>query len=214
MNLIKSIFELLVPSMCPICERETSNGICCEKCFIELNKDFNDFDRIKSLGVAKALAVFVYSDRVKKLIEVFKYDGFLRIGKFFVELLAFKIEKRKDLFKDDAIIVPIPTHNARIRERGFDHTEFLAKELSKITGIEYKKLLFRARYSKSQTKSKDRWENVNNIFIALNIPNYKNRQIILLDDVITSGSTMINAIKVLQELGYNDIICLSVAFKL
>lgn len=214
MNLIRTIFNILIPPVCLICESEISNGICCDKCFFDLNKDFNDFDRVKSLGIAKALAIFIYSDRVKKLMKAFKYDGFTKVGKFFAELLAHKIQTRKDLFKEDAIIVPIPTNIARIRERGFDHTEFLSKELSKITGIEYKKLLFRPRYSESQTKSKDRWENVKEVFLALNIPEYKNKQIILIDDVITTGSTMLSAIKILNQLGYKDIICLSVAFKI
>ncbi len=214
MQALKMIFDILITPICPICERRYASGICCDECFIELDKDFNDADIIKSLGIAKAIAVFHYSDRVKKLIHCFKYDGFKKIGKFFVELLASKIERRKDLFKNDAIIVPIPTNNAKIRERGFDHTHFLACELSKLTKLEYKKLLFHTKYTISQTKAKDRWENIDKTFISLNLEEYKNRQIILLDDVITTGATMLNAIKALDNLGYRNIICLSVAFKL
>ncbi len=207
------IFDLLITPICPICERRYASSICCEECFIELDRYFNDTDIIKSLGVAKAIAIFYYSDSVKKLIHCFKYDGFKKIGKFFVELLANKIETRKDLFRKDAIIVPIPTSKAKIRERGFDHTHFLAYELSKLTKLEYKKLLFRTRYTISQTKAKDRWENIDKTFIGLNLEEYKNKQIILLDDVITTGATMLSAIKVLDDLGYRNIICLSIAFK-
>lgn len=213
MNVIKTIFDFLIVPICPICERRYANGICCDECFIELNNDFNDTDLIKSLGVAKAISIFHYSDRVKKLIYAFKYEGFKKIGKFFSILLSNKIKMRNDLFKEDAIIVPIPTSNAKIRERGFDHTHFLALEVSKLTNLEYKKILFRKRYTISQTKSKDRWENVKDSFFAINLEQYKNRQIILLDDVITTGSTMINAIKVLNNMGYCNIICLSIAFK-
>jgi competence protein ComFC len=213
MNFIKMILDIMITPMCLICEREVSNGLCCNKCFFELSKDFNDFDRTKSLGIAKAISVFVYSDRTKKLIESFKYNGFERVGKFFAQLMAYKIEKNKSLFKENSIIVPIPTSKARIRERGFDHTHFLANELSKLTNLQYKKLLFCPNYKISQTKTNDRWENSKNKFIGIDIPEYKNYQIILIDDVITTGATMISAIKVLNELGYNDIICLSVAMK-
>lgn len=206
------ILDIMIMPVCLICEREVSYGICCDKCFFDLNKDFNDFDRTRSLGVAKAISVFVYSDRTKKLIENFKYSGFKRVGKFFAQLMAYRIENNK-LFKKDAIIVPIPTSKARIRERGFDHTDFLASELSKLTNLKYKKLIFCKSYKISQTKVKDRWENSKNKFIGIDVPEYKNYQIILIDDVITTGSTMISAIKVLNELGYNDIVCLSVAMK-
>jgi len=213
MNFLKMILDVMITPMCLICEKEVSYGICCNNCFFDLNKDFNDFDRTKSLGITKAISVFVYSDRTKKLIESFKYNGFKKVGKFFAQLMAHKIENNKLLFKNEAIIVPIPTSKARMRERGFDHTDFLANELSKLTNLKYKKLIFCKNYKISQTKVKDRWENSKDKFIGIDISEYKIYQIILIDDVITTGATMMSAIKVLNELGYNDIVCLSVAMK-
>ncbi len=207
------ILDVMITPLCLICEKEVSYGLCCNKCFCDLNKDFNDYNRTKSLGITKAISIFVYSDRTKKLIESFKYNGFKRVGKFFAQLMAHKIENNKLLFKKDAIIVPIPTSKARIRERGFDHTDFLANELATLTNLKYKKLILSKNYKISQTKVKDRWENSKDRFVGIYIPEYKNYQIILIDDVITTGATMISTIKVLNELGYNDIICLSVAMK-
>ncbi|MCS7245539.1 MAG: hypothetical protein N2504_07025 [candidate division WOR-3 bacterium] len=213
MRVLKSILDILITPVCPICENNFSSGICCDSCFLDLANDFNDYNRTRSLGITKAISVFVYSDRVKKLIEYYKYEGFLKIGRFFSELLSHKILAKRELFKEKSIIVPIPTSKARIRERGFDHTEYLAKEVSRITGVEYKKLLS-SEYRPSQTKVKDRFENSKNRFFGISLSEYREYQIILLDDVITSGSTMLSAINVLSNLGYNDIVCLSVAMKI
>lgn len=118
----------------------------------------------------------------------------------------------------DPIIVPIPVSSKRLSERGFNQVERLVKEISKIdNGRNFKidcKSLQKVINTESQSHTvsrSERLKNLNGCFAIKNNSNLVGRNIILIDDVITTGATMKEAKKVLKEAGAKKIVCLAIA---
>src|SRR5690606_9287540 len=109
-------------------------------------------------------------------------------------------------------ITNLPLHQKKIRQRGFDQTQILAKELAKKLNKKYLPILQRIRYTKAQAQldKNARAKNIANAF-RVTIPASDQKSILLIDDVVTTGSTLNEAAKVLAKAGYNKIICLVIA---
>lgn len=115
----------------------------------------------------------------------------------------------------DALFVPIPLASRRIRERGFNQSEYIAKEcLRFLPKCEYApEALIRTRHTESQTKfhsHEDRIAHMNHAFFANRI-RVDGKNIILLDDVFTSGGTVRDAVRALREVGAHRILVLTAA---
>ena len=112
------------------------------------------------------------------------------------------------------LIVPIPLHSKRRRERGFNQAELLAKTISENLGLLPTNALERTKNTKAQAKLKKsecREENVAGCFKIKNPESVRDKNIILVDDVFTSGATMNEAVKILKENGAKRIIALVAA---
>lgn len=112
----------------------------------------------------------------------------------------------------DPIFVPIPIHSNKQRTRGYNQAEVLANELGKRFGIPVQNLLTRSVDTKSQFKlsKEERKQNVKGIF-SLASPIPKDRVFILMDDVVTTGSTLKEAAKVLKKAGAKEVFGLAFA---
>ena len=120
-----------------------------------------------------------------------------------------------DLRLENCIVVPVPLYPSRRRKRGFNQAEILAEIVSKHFGWQLETRVFkRIRETKPQIEMKDykdREANIKNCFDVTNKNAIKNKNIILVDDVYTSGATMKEAIKILKRGGAANIIALTVA---
>ena len=112
--------------------------------------------------------------------------------------------------------VPVPLHKSKLRERTYNQSDYICRGISKELNIKpLEKCLARTRYTKTQTKLSitEREENVRGAF-ALN-PKYgdliKGKNIILVDDVITTGSTILECARVLKENGCGEVTVCSIA---
>ncbi len=114
-----------------------------------------------------------------------------------------------------AILVPIPLHRRRERERGFNQSRLIAQEISQITSAPCAEILERTRETQSQAKTKrrpDREKNTKGAFTCTTkLPSIKNTQVILVDDVVTSGSTMAAAASALMRGGAHTVWGLALA---
>ncbi|MBM4157744.1 MAG: ComF family protein [Ignavibacteria bacterium] len=141
----------------------------------------------------------------QKIIHHLKYKGLKKIGVHLgMMIYDALIQEKFDFIKKFDLIIPVPLHKAKVRERGYNQSEYISRGLSEKTGIHiYCKLIFRIKNTKSQTKLtiEEREKNVKGAF-RIN-PNYKNfitgKKIILVDDVITTGSTVKEIIKELRK---------------
>ena len=133
------------------------------------------------------------------LIHDFKYESVRAIGNKLAEMMAARLP---DLPKE-TIIVPLPTATHHIRERGFDHTLFIAKRIAKLKRIKVQKLFIRTANTVQVGADKStRIAQAEHAFeinpkIAIN----KNTTYILFDDVLTTGASIKSALKKLREAG-------------
>ncbi len=112
------------------------------------------------------------------------------------------------------LMVPIPLFSSKLRKRGYNQAEILAKELSKKFNLPFQNILKRARDTKSQFKlsKKDREANIKGAFKMENGEwKMKNTSILLVDDVVTTGSTLLEAANILKRNGAKRVIGLTLA---
>jgi len=213
LSYIKRVFNLLLdfifPQFCLGCKREGS--ICCGFCLNDII--LNKLEKISWPNSTYFDACYTccdYKDElVQKLIKYYKYNYLENISNLLVDILE-KQARRLNLNKH-TIIVNVPLHKNKKRKRGFDQTEILAKKLAKRLNKTYCPLLIRDKDNKEQAKldKKARQQNVENIFsINKKILTYVNTNILLIDDVTTTGSTLNQAAKAIKK--YN-IKCLVLA---
>ena len=162
---------------------------------------------------ARITTLMKYHDAsAQDLIRALKYDGSAHAAKLAAELLAEYLREEiasLALFSQKKIlIVPLPLHKSRSRERGFNQIEIVLKQLPQAfrdgtLAALAPHALIRARATKQQTKL-SRAERIKNVVGAFEVPDasaVRNTHIFLIDDVCTTGATLINAAKPLQKSG-------------
>ncbi len=163
----------------------------------------------------------------KKALWLLKYKGKKRLAESFAEVLYGRIiEELSDLsamqnFRD-AVLIPIPLSPKRYRERGYNQAELICRELIKIDkGINFQlknNILIKPKETEHQARIENRSARLKNIIGSFAIKNdkqgmesVKNRNIILIDDITTTGSTLNEAKKTLKKAGAKKIIAFTVA---
>jgi ComF family protein len=144
--------------------------------------------------LVRASSFFFYQrgSDFRKIIHQLKYAGKKEIGEVMGRYMA-KEMLSSDFFKDIDIIIPVPLHPIRQRERGYNQSEWIAKGISSVTGlpIDTKKLK-RIKHIETQTHktSFERWENVQHIFKLESPDDLEGKHVLIIDDVLTTGATV------------------------
>ncbi len=170
----------------------------------------------EELGILALDEIYIATSyhEIEKSIIRYKYESKREYVDIFVDLLA-KLGEQHQIFSDKkSVIVPVPMHWSRYILRGFDHTHTLAKKLAQITGLPYQKHLS-TKWSRHQSKlsREKRLENKKNRFTMkyhVLIP----ETVILIDDIISTGSTANECAKVLKQWGVKRVIGLFLASNL
>ena len=116
---------------------------------------------------------------------------------------------------EGTIVCPLPIAPSRIRERGFDHTMLLTKQIAKHTGLEYKALLGRKTNVRQLGSTRtERLEQMEQEFYAKNLEMIEGRNILLIDDVVTTGASLSEAASVLKKAGAKSVRAVVFAQKL
>jgi competence protein ComFC len=196
--------------------------IICRKCLVSIerisiieNIDKNQFKDIHYLAFDKIFYYSRYSNLMKDLIHLFKYSKRKELAKPLARLLLIQLNDIILLGSEYDYILYIPLHRTKLRERGFNQSYLIANELSLLSDIPIlKDAIVRYCNSKSQTKLKirDRYSNVANVFSdGKGIKKIINKRILLIDDVVTTGSTLNEASLVLKKYNPSNITCLTLA---
>ena len=193
--------EFVEKPICPICQRQAIGGKIHPKCAGKFRLD----------GLVVACN---YKGPIKFAVRKVKYKWVYDIEKVLVDLLASQIWKF-DL-PQKSILVPIPLHKKRKNWRGFNQAEILAKTLSKKFNVSYSDSLIRTINTKTQVglTREERKKNVKDAFAfrkAQGRVRIRDKNFILVDDVYTSGATMMEAAKVLKRSGARNVWAMTVA---
>ncbi|MGG7059893.1 ComF family protein [Clostridium nigeriense] len=151
-----------------------------------------------------------YNGVLKKLILEFKYKQNFVAGKILAELLYDVIKNKK--IEIDCIVF-IPSSKEALKERGFNQCEYLAKEINKSLKLKIYKDLIKAKNIKEQKllSKEDRFKNIKGAFSLKTNKNIKNKRVLIIDDVVTTGATLYECEKLLRENGASEIKILTVA---
>ncbi len=197
--------QFLQNPACDICfqpfEFEVSGQITCGKCLQKRPEYF------------KALAVLNYDETSRSLITKFKYFDQTNLAKYFAELM---FKQAKEILPDIDFIAPIPLHKFRIIQRKYNQSALLAKNIAASGGKKMLlDLLIRTKNNKPQASlnQKMRKQNVAGIFKVKEkyLSEIKGKNILLVDDVITTGATAESCCKVLKKSGAEKIYVLTLA---
>ena len=160
----------------------------------------------------KARSVLLYKGALRELVHVFKYEGDLRAGDTLSRYLAENVPE--DLEPYD-IIIPVPIHIKKLREREFNHAVILCRKLSKVSNTLCDfALLKKIRETRSQFEIKNERERRKNVSGAFSVPfpeRIRRRSVLVVDDVYTTGSTSDECAKTLIKSGASRVQVLTLA---
>lgn len=192
------------PPFCPTCSRplERSHEKLCRQC----QKRLPDFDQ--------AWAAMIYNDAMKELLHQFKYKGKTGLRLFFTECLISFIDRYHIPIDNFDYIMPMPIHGTKHREREFNQTFLLTDLLAKRFSLKIScQNLTRIAHGPAQAllSEKERWTNVQGAFRIRQPHEIKNKSLLIVDDLITTGATASEAAKICRRAGAQKVVILALA---
>ncbi len=189
------MLNLLFPPKCVICGKIGED--ICNKCFLELEK-YKIKKQYKDI-----FFIYKYEDIIRKLILDYKFHDKSYLYKTFSEIIL-KNKKLCKILKSYDIITSVPLHKKRLRQRGYNQSDLIAKEVAKGINRKYKNdIIIKVKNTKPQSLKNvtKRINDVIGIYKINNTATIKEKSIAIFDDVYTTGSTLNECKKVLLEAG-------------
>lgn len=194
--------------MCPCCGRPFVSAVAaqtvqplCRLCRV----DFYAFERARSFAV--------YDDALSEAILLLKYEEVSRLGDWFAARLAEIVTEAPDDWRPD-VVVPVPLHPERQRERGYNQAELIARPLAKRLNVKLEpRLLVRTRPRPAQLvlSRSEHWKSVRGAYATRKGLQVDNLRVLLVDDVLTTGATLDACARALRKAGAAAVLGLTVA---
>jgi competence protein ComFC len=223
-NPFRGLVSLFYPPFCAVCTGAIEPGetLCtscvgnaprirspfCAKCSQPFAGDITGLFTCANCADRKlhfAAAVSAYRSRgvVREVIHSFKYNRQIHLRHLLGRWLAESLDDPRLAGRRFNLIVPVPLHAARRRERGFNQAELLGIALHRISRLPMKNVLQRTRYTTTQTQfdRQERMENLRGAFRLRQRDNVQDLRVLLVDDVLTTGSTLSECASVLRKAG-------------
>ena len=214
MGIWNDLWSLFFPKCCILCGKRLMKGEehLCFQCLSGLPRTQmhlqpeNEMEKCfwGKLPVEKASAFLYYTKGgdVRKLLFDFKYYGNSALGRFLGTCMASELFP-SGFFEGVDCVVPVPLHPKKEKKRGFNQSEILAEGIASVLDIPVAKhLLVRNQYTETQTRkgNYNRWMNVKDVFDVSDVASLKGKHILLVDDVMTTGATMVACADAMNEI--------------
>jgi len=205
-----SVLDFLFPPSCPVCGGSfTAKKIICHNCIDAITDCSYSYIPSKRVlaNIDKISILLPYNSMCRNLIHALKYHGMHSICLVLGELMARKTLKEYSSIEKPCI-VPVPLHPSKLNERGYNQSERLAEGFTSFSGYEIcNNLLTRKKKTDTQTalNPEQRARNVQGAFRYTGGKSLSGHPVILIDDVMTTGSTTSECAKALKEGGAGKI---------
>ena len=221
------LLDLISPRLCVVCGNRlaVTEEVVCSKCYLHLPRtDFGHdlYENVMAklfwgqIKLEKATALFYYephAETVQILYEM-KYKSHPEIGVVMGRMMAKELMK-SGLFEDIDALVPVPLAKKREHERGYNQSLELAKGVSEVTQLPIAdQVVRRTKFVDSQTH-RGRWErneNVEGVFELVDGDSLSGKHVLLIDDVVTTGATIIACAQEMQKASNVRISVLALGF--
>ena len=210
----RNILQLFYPKICAGCKESLLPGekLICVNCLLDL--PFADIHNVENNAVeerlagkvpfdtATSLCYFQKASTIQSLIHELKYQDNGEVGIYLGEMLGSGLENSKRI-KNIDFVIPVPLHPHKLKSRGYNQSDFIAEGICASLNAEpMLDNLVRKTNTQTQTKMSiyDRWQNVSTIFSCNKPAQFENKHLLIVDDVITSGSTIEGCINALKDI--------------
>jgi ComF family protein len=223
--------KFIFPPACPICGEILENRevkVCTEcvrrlhfvgkPCCLQCGKEIDDGEaeycdacREKPRSYIKGYPAVVYDDEINPCMMAFKYSGKRGYADFLASLIVRRHGQEIIALNPD-VLLPVPIHKARLKKRGYNQAELLAKSLSKYLEIPYdSNLLIRQKNTRAlkTMDGSEREQNLKNAFNSVS-KSVEYRRVLLVDDIYTTGATIEGCTHILKGLGLQEVFYTSV----
>ena len=215
MNFWDKALFLIFPPVCGICEK-IGESYLCEECVEKLEKEKMIVSKIEkhlSEDIIEYCYLFCYEGMIRQKILQYKFQNKAYLSKMFFEFFV-KNEKVCRFLEKYDIIISVPMSKKKKSQRGYNQSELIAKQISKYTKISFENQVL-IKYQENNTQStltkKQRLENVKNVYKIQNEQKIKEKNILLFDDIYTTGATAKECAKVLKKAGAKTVGVLTIA---
>lgn len=206
----RNILDFFFPRRCPFCGAVAGKELLCKKCRRSL--PFTGDHAVREGTFGRCAAPLYYEDRVREAILQFKFKaklgGLSCFGMLMAECAA---EHYSGAF--DAITW-VPVSKKRLKKRGFDQTRYLTGSMCvdwHVAPIEtLRKVTDNPPQSTLETEEQRR-ANVLGVYEAVNAEQFRGKRLLLVDDILTTGATLSECVRVLKEAGAGEVMCLTLA---
>lgn len=212
--MLQQILNIIYPQTCGICEKISKQPIC-KKCETSINELLQyKINNYSDKDFTRHLYLFKYTGIIREKIIQYKFQDKAYLNEMFVNFVV-KNKKICGFFENCDIIMPVPISKNRKKARGYNQTELISRKIAN----EIENLVFEPCILKkvkdiipqSTLTREKRKENVKNAYIVVNEEKIQGKNIVLLDDVFTTGSTVNECSRVLKVAGAKNIDVLTIA---
>ena len=208
MNLLEKILEYIFLPSCGVCKK-LGEGYLCNKCGKDIEKykiELIESEKINGIQVEK-IYLFKYLGIIRRKIIEYKFNDKPYLYKMFCKTI---IENKKtcEFIKSYDIIIPVPIYKKRKKSRGYNQSELISREIAKKLNLQmFNNVLIKISNNEMQSKlnRKQRLKNVKNVYKIINKEKITNKDVIIFDDIYTTGSTINECISVLKKAKVNKI---------
>lgn len=209
-----ALLHLIFPNHCYACEEEISSQLqhICLNCRNEMPRGFDSIHKNTAidklfwgkvaLEKSTAFLKFEKNGKAQRLIHHLKYDGKKEIGVTLGEMAAAEL-MAINFFENIDYLIPVPIHKLKEKIRGYNQSHYIAEGIHAITKIPVDKTsILKIIHTQSQTRKGKfrRWENVSSTFELQKVNQLQGKHLLLIDDVLTTGSTIEACAQELQKI--------------